>query len=355
MRTVLIASTSPYSGKSGIALSVLNVLAERGFDAGYFKPYGAMPVTIDGVRTDEDAHYINKTLPHPSPVDAVCPVVATSDFISGVLDGTIGEQTHAVSEAFAACSAGRDVMVVEGPTDSFQGASVGISVPQVATILDAHVLLVARPMDGPDLPDSVICEAHRLEGRLAGVVLNWVQEWQMDFVRTQTAPFIRARGIPVFGILPYEPVLSSVTVAEIADALNGTVLSAEEHLDEPVESFMVGAMGQDKALRFFRRKARKAVITGGDRADVQLAALETSTQCIILTGNMPPSSIVLARAEELGVPMLLVESDTLTAVERMESLMGRTRLHDETKVARIREMFDEAVDCDALFRAIGLI
>ncbi len=354
MRTVLIASTSPYSGKSGIALSVLNALAERGFDAGYFKPYGAMPVTIDGVRTDEDAHYINKTLAHPSPVDAVCPVVATSDFISGVLAGDIGEQTLAVSEAFAVCSAGRDVMVVEGPTDSFQGASVGISVPQVATLLDAHVLLVGRPLDGPDLPDSVICEAHRLEGRLAGVVLNWVQEWQMDFVLNQTAPFLRARGIPVFGILPHEPVLSSVTVAEIAEALNGTVLSAEGHLDEPVESFMVGAMGQDKALRFFRRKARKAVITGGDRADVQLAALETNTHCIILTGNMPPSSIVLARAEELGVPMLLVESDTLTAVERMESLMGRTRLHDEAKVARIREMFDEAVDCDALFHAIGL-
>jgi hypothetical protein len=285
----------------------------------------------------------------------VCPVVATSDFISGVLAGTIGEQTHAVIEAFAACSAGRDVMVVEGPTDSFQGASVGIAVPQVAALLDAHVLLVGRPLDGPDLPDSVICEAQRLEGRLAGVVLNWVQEWQMDFVRTQTAPFIRARGIPVFGILPHEPVLSSVTVAEIAEALNGTVLSAEEHLDELVESFMVGAMGQEKALRFFRRKARKAVITGGDRADVQLAALETSTQCIILTGNMPPSSVVLARAEELGVPMLLVESDTLTAVERMESLMGRTRLHDEMKVARIREMFDETVDCDALFRAIGLL
>lgn len=355
MRTILIASTSPYSGKSGIALSVLNALAERGFDAGYFKPYGALPVTIDGVRTDEDAHYINKTLAHPSPVHVVCPVVATSDFISDVLAGTIGDQTHAVSEAFVACSAGRDVMVVEGPTDSFQGASVGISVPQVAALLDARVVLVGRPMDGPDLPDSVICEAHRLEGRLAGVVLNWVQEWQMDFVRTQTAPFIRARGIPVFGILPHEPVLSSVTVAEIAEALNGTVLSAEDRLDQPVESFMVGAMGQDKALRFFRRKARKAVITGGDRADVQLAALETNTRCIILTGNMPPSSFVVARADELGVPMLLVESDTLTAVERMESLMGRTRLHDETKVARIRELFDASVDADALFGAVGLL
>ena len=117
-------------------------------------------------------------------------------------------------------------------------------------------------------------------------------------------------------------------MAEIVDALGGTVLSAEDHLDDRVETFMVGAMGQDKALRFFRRKARKAVITGGDRADVQLAALETNTSALVLTGNFPPSSIVLARAEELGVPMVLVDMDTLTAVEHMEQLLGRVRLHE---------------------------
>jgi len=45
---------------------------------------------------------------------------------------------------------------------------------------------------------------------------------------------------------------------------------------------MVGAMGQEQALNFLEVKANKAVITGGDRADVQLAALETSTKCLIL-------------------------------------------------------------------------
>lgn len=354
MHTILIASSRPYVGKSGIALSLLRLLAERGLDVGYFKPYGGMPVTVDGVNTDEDAHYINQTLSRPSPVHAVCPVVRTSDFMDDVFAGRRGDQREVAHQAFKTCAAGRDVMVVEGPTDGFQGSAVGLDMPRVAELLDARVLMVARPAGGVDLPDYLICEAERLDGRLAGVLANGVQEWQMPWVLSQSIPFLAARGVPVFGIIPHEPVLSSVTVAEIVDALSATVLGAEDRLDESVESFMVGAMGQDKALRFFRRKARKAVITGGDRADVQLAALETNTRCVILTGNMAPSSIVLSRAEELGVPMLLVDMDTLTAVERMESLMGRMRMHDATKVARILELVRTSIDVEAMLAALGV-
>jgi BioD-like phosphotransacetylase family protein len=132
------------------------------------------------------------------------------------------------------------------------------------------------------------------------------------------------------------------------------VLTADDHLAENVESFMVGAMGQEKALRFFRRKAHKAVITGGDRSDVQLAALETSTKAIILTGNLPPSSLVIARADQLGVPMILVDMDTLTAVERMEALMGHVRLHGPDKADRIRGIFAEGVRTDELLEAFGI-
>jgi BioD-like phosphotransacetylase family protein len=46
--------------------------------------------------------------------------------------------------------------------------------------------------------------------------------------------------------------------------------------------------------------------------------------------------------------MLLVETDTLTAVERMEGLMGHVRLHGSGKVDRIRAMFVDGVDLDDL-------
>jgi hypothetical protein len=125
-------------------------------------------------------------------------------------------------------------------------------------------------------------------------------------------------------------------------------------VDELVEHLMVGAMSVESALSYFRRKPNKAVITGGDRPDIQLAALETSTKCVILTGNLHPSPIILGRAEEVGVPMVLVRQDTLTAVEVIERFFGKTRFHLEKKVRRFDEMLADRFDYERLYTVLGL-
>lgn len=353
MRTLIVASTQAYTGKSGLVLALAGVLAERGLDVGYFKPYGTMPVREGETLSDEDALYINAALARPSAAGDVCPIVRTRSFVERVLRGGVDDARALVTDAFARVASGRDVVLVEAPWDCVQGSAIGVSTPEIAHLLDAPVMLVDRPEDA-DLPEAVLAEAQLLGQRLCGIVLNAVHESQLSFARDRLVPFLEARSLAVLGVIPHDATLSSVTVAEVVDALSGTVLSAENHVDDAVESFMVGAMGQDKALRFFRRKARKAVITGGDRADVQLAALETDTRCVILTGNMPPSSVVLARAEQLGVPMVLVDTDTLSAVEKMETLLGRIRIHDAAKAARLRALFEANVDLERLFAAFGI-
>lgn len=351
MRTVIVASTAPFSGKSGISLALLAALGERGHATGYFKPYGTMPVTVDGTVTDEDASYIARSASAPASLDLSCGVVETRAFVEETLEDDPGSLGERVAAVFAEASRDADVMVVEGTSSLAQARTVGLNLCTLVDLLDARVLLVDRP-SGLDLPDDVLWASDCLGKRLLGVVFNAVSESHFDFVAQDVTGFLSGRGVPVLGTLRRDPLLSSVTVAEIVDALGGTVLCAENSLGEPVETFMVGAMGQEKALRFFRRKAAKAVITGGDRPDVQLAALETDTRCIVLTGNLPPSSLVLARAEELGVPMVLVGMDTLSAVETMEGLLGRVRLHDTVKADRIREMFCSAVDVDTLVQRI---
>lgn len=354
MRAIIIASTAAFSGKSGIAVSLVRELQARGARLGYFKPYGTMPVEISGVLTDKDAAYINSALNEPCPIEAVCPVVRTHAFVEDVLAHRCESLSDRVMHAAEVCAQGRDLLLVEAPWDLAQGSSIGLSAPEVADLLDCKLVLIDRPPAAADLPDAIVCERSRLGERLGGVIFNSVQEQTADFLSRRTIPFLNSLGIPVFGAIPFDPTLSSVTVREIAEALGGTVLTARDSLDLPVETFMVGAMGQEKALRFFRRKANKAVVTGGDRSDVQLAALETSTRCIVLTGAMPPSSIVMSRAEELGVPMVMVEHDTLTAVERMEAIFGHTRLHDPAKVDTMHRMLRESVDIDGMLATCGI-
>jgi len=76
-----------------------------------------------------------------------------------------------------------------------------------------------------------------------------------------------------------------------------------------------------------------AVVTGAERTDIQLAALEASTQCLILTGLGDPLSQLIHRAEELEVPILKVELDTLSSVEIIEQAFGHVRIHESIKAS----------------------
>jgi BioD-like phosphotransacetylase family protein len=123
-------------------------------------------------------------------------------------------------------------------------------------------------------------------------------------------------------------------------------------MDNVIEEFLVGAMTPESALRYFRRSLRKAVITGGDRMDIQMAALQTDLSALILTGNYYPDARVLGRAEELGVPVLLVSSDTFATVKEISSLTGRIRPNDTRKIDLANQMVEQYVDCDEILRKI---
>ncbi len=108
------------------------------------------------------------------------------------------------------------------------------------------------------------------------------------------------------------------------------------------------------AAKYFQQLADKAVITGGDRADIQLAALQTATKAIVLTGNIYPSGVIVKRAQQLGVPLLLAPHDTLATVERIEQVTGRLRVREEAKVRRARAVFGKHVDMERVRAVIGL-
>jgi hypothetical protein len=125
-------------------------------------------------------------------------------------------------------------------------------------------------------------------------------------------------------------------------------------LDTLIETFTVGAMSAEAALSRFRRQQHKAVITGGDRSDIQLAALETSTAALILTGNLHPSPLILQQAEELGVPVLLVGTNTMETVERIERTFGKTRLGQAEKLETFLTLVLENVDLEPIYRVLAV-
>jgi len=128
---------------------------------------------------------------------------------------------------------------------------------------------------------------------------------------------------------------------------------AAARLDDFVENFSIGAMDVDSALSYFSRIPNKAVITGAHRSDIQLAAMETSTKCIILTGGLYTNDVVIGRAQSKGIPIISVAEDTFTAIDRIEATMGKARIREKGKIARAKELIETEFDMKGFLKIIG--
>jgi BioD-like phosphotransacetylase family protein len=202
--------------------------------------------------------------------------------------------------------------------------------------------------------DDALAAKRRLEDHLLGVVINSVPREDMDYITNRVKPYLESQGVKVYGVLPYDQYLRALSVGEVIDALNAKVLTGSHLRERLIEHMSVGAMSVEAALPRFRRQLNKAVFTGGDRTDIQAAALETSTTCLVLTGNLQPTSTILKRAEELGVAVLLVPDNTLETVEKVEGIFGRTSLGQPEKLSRFQAMLAEHLDYAGLLKDLGL-
>jgi len=350
MVTLYIASSEPYAGKTLTSLVLGTRWQRQGRRVGYLKPLGILPVTVDNQVTDEDAQFVAHHLHLRSAPADLCPLLLGPEVCR--LDP---QQAQArIKQAFAACSAGVEVMLVGGAGSLLtRGAMLELDGVSLARMLDAKVLLVGRCQSFLDA-DSIIACYKALGDRLVGVILNLVPPRERDRIWDDVVPCLEARGIPILGVLPQDPILQSVSVRELAEATGGELLCGGEAAEELVENFVVGAMNVERALRYFRRTPRKCVITGGDRSDIQLAALETPTRCLILTGDLRPSHTVLARAQELRVPVLLVRDDTLTTVTTIEEMLGKLRVRQPRKIEHALEQFESHLELAELDLALGL-
>jgi BioD-like phosphotransacetylase family protein len=354
MAALYVTSTEAFSGKSALCIGLARRMRRDGRRIGYMKPIS----TGDrlAARTgDEDARFFKQALGLPDALENMVPVKLGPEALEEILSGRDRKDLAGVLElAYAEVATGRDVVLLEGGSNLREGALIGLTPPQVADLLNARELLVVKYKDGLQVMDDALIGMARLGGSCIGVVLNCIPRPDMPFVEEVVRPALEGRGIPVLAVIPQERLLQSITVGELATLLSGEILCGWDSMDELVEHLMVGAMGVESALTLFRRKPNKAVITGGDRSDIQLAALETSTKCLILTGDLRPSPIIQSRAEEVGVPMVLVRQDTLTAVEAIEQCFGRTRFSQPQKVERFDELLADRFDFERLYAALGL-
>jgi hypothetical protein len=281
MSVLLIASSEPRAGRSLIAAAIAYRIGRAG-----------TPVTL--ARLDGD--------------DSAAPDAAAFAALEGIV--TLGKPVAAADIA----KLSGDV-VLEAPAGS---------VKALTESLNARVLAVGHAESGViDAPSSP----------LAGSIVTRVPAADVAAVSARAG---------VLAVLPEDRTLAAPSVSDVAAALKARWLAGEGDRGS-FDRVMIGTVSSDAASPYFGNRARTCVITRFDKTDVQLAALQTDIECLVITGGGEPSPYLLDRVRSTRdeIAVLLAPDSTVETMRTIEGLYANSRFEGTGKLARAVEMLDE--------------
>ena len=358
-KTFLIGSCEPFSGKSALVLGLARNLIASNHLVRFGKPLATsleLNVSDKGDiqdMIDDDVRFVGDTLQLTE--ESLIPSIqflAASTATKRIKEN-ISDPGIKLNEFKKSLNSGEVINILEAAGSLHEGLLYGLSLSQLAKGLNAKVLLAHFWQDSRSV-EALLEAKNQLGDHLCGVVLNAVNPDQLKDIKGNIVPSLKSLGLDVFGVMPRSPLLRSVTVEELVRRLDARVICCSDRLELMVETLSIGAMSVNSAMEFFRKRRNMAVVTGADRTDIQLAALEASTQCLILTGAGEPLPQLINRSEELDVPLLKVDRDTLSTVEVIEQAFGHVRLHETVKATYAFRLVQEHCDLDRIFKTLGI-
>jgi hypothetical protein len=338
-------------GKTAVCAAMAARLQDEGHKIAYFKPVWS-PVGA-ATREDEDAVFMRSLLGLECAAHEISLYATSPHYLTRYEKSD--ECVARVVKTFEGMRTSCDAVIIEGTASPHVMSALGMDAVTLAARLETPALLVIKVESDYSLDDVILFGQH-LKSRgveLLGTILNNVPRQLIDKCEGMYRPILEGRGFPVLGVIPKRLEVTAPTVREFRDVLEGEVLTGEKHMDRLVEDVQIGAMTLESAIRYMRRATNKAVITGGDRSDICLAALETNTSVLILTGGLYPNVRVIARAEEKNVPVILVRYDTYSTVQRLQDVSRKLAPEDKHGLQLVRRVFDEHVDWVRLAAALG--
>ena len=344
--SIYISGTG-YSGKTALCLGLFGKFQEMGFRVGYFKPIGQGQKMVDGKLRDLDVILMKEVMGLSEPLDTLCPVVLGKRYLDQI-SRECPESRERIMKALEEVRRDKDVLLIESAARPEYLTCCGLDVPELAKEFNAKILLSVKGDDDDVAERAILYRDYAMwkDAELLGVVLNFVPYEQLERMRGVVSSVLDRCGLEVLGVVPDHRELTNPSVRDLVDILGAEVLAGEDSLENLIDSYLVGAMSPESAMSWFRRSVGGALITGGDRMDLILTALETKPSAIVLTGNIYPSVQVLSAAESRKVPVLLVPHDTYTTVTRLDLLEGRIVPSPTStkKIQLTRQIIGEYVD-----------
>ncbi|WP_127126618.1 phosphate acetyltransferase [Georgenia sp. SYP-B2076] len=351
-RSIYIASPEGYTGKSTVALGLVDLFTRRVEKVGVFRPVTRSTTGDDAIvnlltgrasveRSYDESIGVTYDEVHADPEAAL---------------STIVDKYRAVErDCEVVVIVGSDYTDVTGPTELSFNA-------RVAANLGAPVLLVVGALhhtsaEVAQVAELAVAEIAANHATTVGVLANRCRPEELGQVREALA----ASGLPAWA-LPEVPLLSAPVVADLMAALDGElILGDEELLSREAEHMLVAGMSTEHVLE--RLRDGQLAIAAGDRPEVLVTlvtahASETfpSLSAIVLNGGYRPSPQVTKMVEGLGqrLPIISTPHDTYESAQIVASTRGILARGTQRKIDTALGVFEQNLDAESLMRILDV-
>ena len=354
-KAIYIATSEANSGKSIVSLGLMRMLLEKTAKVGYFRPI------IDDISNGKKDNHINTIISHfeldINPNDAYA--FTRTQFINKRNEGKEGEIFDTIIEKYKALEEKCDFMLVEGSDFSGEGTAIELDTNiLIAKNLGIPVIIVSSGV-GKTL-DEFTNGLHlaydsfkEKEVEVLAVVANKVKQENIELVKA-----VVEKNLPsnvLVNVIPIITSLSDPTIKEIAKAIKANFLFGEEHNNNQVASFKVGAMQLRNYLTYIEEKC--LIITPGDRADIILGALQAHISSnypkisgIVLTGGIIPEEPIVKLIDGLAqiVPILSVKEGTFQIANKIGNVRSHMYAGNKQKITTSLNIFDKHIEIEKL-------
>ncbi len=349
----------PASGKSAIALGVVELLSRRVSKVGFFRPI---------VRSipDNDLDLIRDRYQLPDERIGHA-------FTSAELHRVVSDEQHVTDQAMASAvaaykriEAASDLVVVEG--SDFTGVSSPLEFDlnaRFARHLGSPVLAVinghGRRLD--EIVEAVRVGRESLQSvgeTVLAVIVNRVEPAAIEGVQEAFG-----ESVPPVWALPEDETLRHPTFGELADAVGARPVSGgDDDMGREVRHVKVAAMSVPNVLDHVEDGT--VFIAPGDRPDVIVTAAMTrhsaatpSVAGVVLSGGLRPDDRVTSLIADVGesaspLPLVLVETDTFDTAIAAARVEGAITPGNVRKIEAALGAFEAHVDLDELERRISV-
>jgi len=362
-RSLYIAAIEPRSGKSVVALGIMEMLSRRIRNVGYFRP--VIPSTEapdNNIQLIIDRYNLDLAYEDMYAVSNETAQTMRADGHHDALLKRIMEKFKVVENkcGFVLCE-GTDFTGVSSAFEFDFNAEVAsnLGCPIVA-------LVNGRGKTPEGVIDAVHVAQQSFEEKGCTIIATFINRLDPENVESLNAQLKKMESdqAPIY-TLPEETALGKPTVGDIAKALGAQILQGEpDGLNREVHDLKVAAMNLPHFLDHVTDGA--LIITPGDRSDVIVGSLATPVSetyptiaGLLLSGGHTPEPQVLRLVEGLRkyspIPVLSVDTDTYTTAMNAGSVRPALNAENYRKIATALGIFEYHVDLEQLEKRIDVV